>query len=56
MNENRSHRLEILIGTIATGFIMLALAVYILLEPGRVQSAQASTLAVQLNDSMSLYA
>ncbi len=56
MNENRSHRLEILIGTIATGFIMLALALYILLEPNRIQSAQASTLNVQLNDSMSLYA
>jgi mono/diheme cytochrome c family protein len=56
MNENHSHRLEILIGTIATGFIMLALALYILLEPGRIQSAQASTLNVQLNDSMNLYA
>lgn len=56
MNEYRSHRVEILIGTIATGFIMLALALYILLEPGRIQSAQASMLDVQLNDSMSLYA
>jgi mono/diheme cytochrome c family protein len=56
MNEYRSHRLEILTGTIATGLIMLALALYILLEPGRIQSAQASMLDVQLNDSMSLYA
>jgi len=56
MNEYRSHRLEILVGTIATGFIVLALAFYILLEPGRIQSAQTNTLAVQLNDSMSLYA
>ena len=56
MNEYRSHRLEILIGTIATALIMLALAFYILLEPGRIQSAQANTLTAQLNDSMSLYA
>ena len=56
MNENRSSRIEILIGTIATGLIVLALALYILLEPGRIQTAQAGTLAVQLDDSMSLYA
>jgi mono/diheme cytochrome c family protein len=56
MNETRTHRLEILIGTLATGLIALALALYILLEPGRVNAAQAETLAMQLNDSMSLYA
>jgi mono/diheme cytochrome c family protein len=56
MNEYRSQRLEILIGTIATGLIVLALALYILLEPGRIQSAQAKMLTGQLNDSMSLYA
>ncbi len=56
MNEYRSHRLEIFIGTIATSFIMLALALYIFLEPGRIQLAQANTLTAQLNDSMSLYA
>ena len=56
MNENRSSRIEILIGTIATGLIVLALALYILLEPGRIQTAQAGTLAVQLDESMNLYA
>jgi mono/diheme cytochrome c family protein len=56
MNETRTQRLEILIGTLATGLIVLALGLYILLEPGRVNTAQTETLAVQLNDSMSLYA
>ncbi len=56
MKENRSSRIEILIGTIATGLIVLVLGLYILLEPGRIQTAQAGTLAVQLDDSMNLYA
>ena len=56
MNENRTQRLEILIGTLATGLIMLAFAFYILLEPGRIAAAQTQTLTGQLNDSMSLYA
>ena len=56
MTETRSHRLEILIGTIATGLIVLALGLYILFEPARVQSAGQDILHVQLDDAMSLYA
>jgi hypothetical protein len=56
MNETRTQRLEILIGTLATGLIVLALGLYILLEPGRINTAQAETLVVQLDDSMGLYA
>ncbi len=56
MTETRSHRLEILIGTIATGLIMLGLAAYILFEPNRIETAQAHTLGIQLDDAMSLYA
>jgi len=56
MNENRSHRLEILIGTLATGLIVLALGLYILLEPGRIQAADQTMLTAQLDDSMTLYA
>jgi mono/diheme cytochrome c family protein len=56
MNETRSQRLEILIGTLATGLIMLALAFYILFEPARIAAAQAQTLNVQLDDTMTLYA
>lgn len=56
MNETRSHRIEILIGTIATGLIMLALAIYIWYEPQRLNTAQAHTLGIQLNDAMNLYA
>jgi mono/diheme cytochrome c family protein len=56
MTETRTQRLEILIGTIATGLIMLALAVYILLEPTRIETARVYTLGIQLDDAMSLYA
>lgn len=56
MNETRTQRLEILIGTLATGLIMLALALYILLEPNRLEKAQVHTLSIQLDDAMSLYA
>jgi mono/diheme cytochrome c family protein len=56
MNETRTQRLEILIGTLATGLIVLALALYILLEPTRIVTAQNETLAIQLDDAMSLYA
>lgn len=56
MNETRTQRLEILIGTLATGLIMLALALYIFLEPARLTTAQLETLSLQLDDAMSLYA
>ena len=56
MNETRSHRIEILIGTIATGLIVLALGLYILLEPGRIQASSQTILVAQIDDSMTLYA
>ena len=56
MNENRTGRLEIMIGTVFTGFIMIALAIYIWLEPSRIETAQVETLSFQLDDAMSLYA
>ena len=56
MSEPRSHRLEILIGTLATGLLMFVLALYIFLEPNRITSAQSQTLSVQLDDAMTLYA
>jgi mono/diheme cytochrome c family protein len=56
MNENRTGRLEIMIGTVFTGFIMIALAIYIWLEPARIETAQVETLSFQLDDAMSLYA
>lgn len=56
MNENNAARFEILIGTVFTGVIMIALAIYIWLEPSRVETAQVETLSVQLDDAMSLYA
>lgn len=56
MIANRTQRLELAIGVIATGVLSLALAIYILLEPTRIQTAQADTLAVQIDDAMTLYA
>ncbi len=56
MIETRTQRLEILIGTLATGLIMLALAFYISFEPQRIVAAQNETLAIQLDDAMRLYA
>ena len=56
MKEPRSHRIEILVGTIATGLIMLAMAVYIWFEPKRVDTARLDVLDVQLADAMDLYA
>ena len=56
MKEPRSHRIEIMVGTIATGLIMLAMAVYIWFEPKRVDTARLDVLDVQLADAMDLYA
>lgn len=56
MIEINTKRIEILVGTLATGLMMLALAYYILLEPGRLGSAQGEILNLQLDDAMTLYA
>jgi mono/diheme cytochrome c family protein len=48
--------LEVLIGILATGMIVTGLMLYALLEPYRIDNAQASQLAFDLNDAMTLYA
>lgn len=48
--------LEVLIGTLATGMIVAGLMLYALLEPQRIESAQASQLAWDLDDAMTVYA
>jgi mono/diheme cytochrome c family protein len=48
--------LEVLIGILATGLIVTGLLFYALLEPERIDRAQASQLAVNLDDATTLYA
>ena len=47
---------EIVLGILATEAIVFAVLFYALQEPDRLESAQNEILAVQLNESMSLYA
>jgi len=56
MNQNRSHRIEILLGLLGTAIIVFALAIYIASEPERIVSSQGQILNTQLDDAMSLYA
>jgi mono/diheme cytochrome c family protein len=56
MNENRSHRIEILLGLLGTAIIVFALALYIASEPDRIVQAQGQILNTQLEDAMTLYA
>ena len=56
MNENRSHRIEILLGLLGTAIIVFALAFYIVSEPDRIVESQGEILYVQLEDAMTLYA
>jgi mono/diheme cytochrome c family protein len=48
--------LEVLIGILATGLIVAGLLFYALLEPERIDSAQANQLDMNLDDGMTLYA
>ncbi len=48
--------LEVLIGILATGMIVTGLLLYALLEPTRINGAQASQLTLNLDDAMTLYA
>ena len=48
--------LEVLIGILATGLIVTGLLFYALLEPERIDRAQASQLALNLDDATTLYA
>lgn len=56
MNENCSHRIEILLGLLGTAIIVFALAFYIVSEPDRIVSSLGEILTVQLDDAMTLYA
>jgi len=56
MNENRTHRIEVLLGLLGTAIIVFALAFYIAGEPDRILESQSEILGIQLNDGMSLYA
>ncbi len=53
---NRTRLFEILAGLLATQLIVFGLALYILNEPTRIVEAQAQTLAIQVDDAMTLYA
>ena len=54
--NNRIRLFEILAGLLATQLIVFGLALYILNEPTRIVEAQAQTLAIQVDDAMTLYA
>jgi mono/diheme cytochrome c family protein len=54
--NNRTRLFEILAGLLATQLIVFGLALYILNEPTRIVEAQAQTLAIQVDDAMTLYA
>ena len=56
MNENRSNRIELLLGLLGTAIIVFALAFYIASEPERIVESQGEILFVQLGDAMTLYA
>ncbi len=54
--NNRIRLFEILAGLLATQLIVFGLALYILNESTRIVEAQAQTLAIQVDDAMTLYA
>ncbi|MBN1450419.1 MAG: c-type cytochrome [Anaerolineales bacterium] len=56
MNQNHSHRIEILLGLLGTVIIVVALSIYIFSEPERIVASQGEILHAQLDDAMSLYA
>jgi len=52
----RTQKIEVLLGTVGTILIVVALFIYILNERIRIDASQAEILATQLNDAMTLYA
>ncbi len=54
--QSRTRTIEILIGLLATQFIVFGLAIYMFNEPGRIVEAQGEILNTQLEDAMTLYA
>jgi len=55
-SNNRSYRVEIMLGLLGTAIIVFAFAFYIASEPKRIVESQGKILNVQLNDAMTLYA
>lgn len=55
-NVERSHKVEILFGITGTLLISIALFLYILNEPVRIDTSQNNILAVKLDNAMTLYA
>ena len=56
MNENHTHRIEILLGLLGTAIIVFALGFYMLSEPQRLSDSQSQILHTQLDEAMTLYA
>ena len=55
-NPERTQTIEMLLGIAGTLLIVLALSIYILNEPGRIETTQGEILASQLDEAMTLYA
>ena len=54
--QNRTRLFEILVGLLATQFIVLGLGYYMLNEPTRIIESQTQIQQIQLDDAMTLYA
>ena len=54
--QNRTRLFEVLVGLLATQFIVLGLGYYMLNEPARIIESQTQIQQIQLDDAMTLYA
>lgn len=54
--QNRTRLFEVLVGLLATQFIVLGLGYYMLNEPARIIKSQTQIQQIQLDDAMTLYA
>lgn len=54
--QNRTRLFEVLVGLLATQFIVLGLGYYMLNEPTRIIESQTQIQQIQLDDAMTLYA
>jgi mono/diheme cytochrome c family protein len=55
-NPERTQKIETLLGLTGTLLIVIALGLYILNEPARIETSQAEIIALQLDQAMTLYA
>ena len=55
-NPERAQKIEVLLGMTGTLLIVIALGLYILNEPVRIEASQGEILAGQLDEAMTLYA